>query len=205
MWKMLSYLMRALRPSSQAKVTKPVERAPGSTDTPPQKETPPAAGTTNKVVLTDSSIRLSTNFTLGEFTNSEVAARKGIDNYPTPEQYRALKALCINLLQPLRNKLKRPMVISSGFRSPELNEALSSSSSTSQHMLGEAADIHAVGMSALDLARYIHQSGLEYDQLILEYYEGPGTGWVHISFKRSGNKREPLTINKSGVYRGLRA
>ena len=94
----------------------------------------------------------------------------------------SLKKLCENVLQPIRNRFEKPVIISSGFRSAELNKAIGSSSK-SQHCKGEAADIEIYGIDNKILAQWIHNN-TKYDQLILEFYKesDPQSGWVHVSF-----------------------
>lgn len=137
-------------------------------------------------------MRLSTNFMLSEFTKSEIATRKGISNVPGTDVIARLQDLVTAVLQPLRTALGKPMVINSGYRSFEVNKLVGGSAS-SQHTLGEAADVEVPGMSNKDLAEYIKKN-LPYDQLILEFYDGvdPSSGWVHVSYKKTGNRKQYL-------------
>lgn len=136
------------------------------------------------------STKLSPNFTVGELSRSEAAARKGVDNTPTPEALENLRALCEKVLQPLRDAMKKPMHINSAYRGPEANAAVGGSK-TSQHMTGEAADIEFDGFDNKLLAKKIIELKLPFDQLILEFVDAdrPGSGWVHVSHKRSGPQR----------------
>ena len=96
------------------------------------------------------------------------------------------------------------MVVNSGYRSPELNEAIGGSEE-SQHCKGEAADIEIPGVSNKELAEWIRDN-LSYDQLILEFYNGvdPRSGWVHVSYvDDKTNRKSTLTINKNGVFNGF--
>ena len=73
-------------------------------------------------------MKLSPNFSLAEMTHSQTAAREGIDNTPKPEHLENLKRLCIELLEPIRSMLgNRPIAVSSGYRSPQLNAAVNGS------------------------------------------------------------------------------
>ena len=83
---------------------------------------------------------LSKNLSLGEFTNSQTAKRRGIDNTPKGEHLEAAKILAENIFQPIREHFATPIFISSGYRSQALNEAIGGSK-TSQHSKGEALDI----------------------------------------------------------------
>lgn len=136
-------------------------------------------------------MQLTKNFTVSELSRSEAAIRKGMDNTPPPEVVENLRALAENVLQPLRDKLGKPLRINSGYRSPAVNRAIGSGSS-SQHTRGEAADIEFPGMDTKALASIIVSLGLPYDQLILEFYVpgDPSSGWVHVSHKRQGPQRK---------------
>ena len=126
-------------------------------------------------------MELSRNFTLTELTKSDTAIRKGINNNPNAEQIEKLKSLCENILQPVRDHFGR-VKVTSGFRSPELCQAIGSSIN-SQHAKAEAADFECVGVDNAELADWIHRE-LPYDQLILEFYTPgePNSGWIHCSF-----------------------
>ena len=130
---------------------------------------------------------LTTNFTLKEFTDSETAAKKKINNTPTEEHVANLKALCEKVLQPVRDILKKPIKINSGFRSKDLNEAIKGAAS-SQHMYGEAADITLGSKNSnKGLFKTIKDLGV-YDQLIDEQ----DYNWIHVSYKRIGVNRKQI-------------
>ena len=137
-------------------------------------------------------MKLSANFQLSELVKSQTATRKGIPNNPSPAHIDNLKALCVNVLQPIRSHFNSPVLISSGYRSPELCIAIGSKIS-SQHAEGKAADLEVVGVDNKLLATWIKEN-LEYDQLILEFYnEGePDSGWVHISWNSDNNRNSSL-------------
>ena len=126
-------------------------------------------------------MELSRNFTLTELTKSDTAIRKGINNNPNAEQIEKLKSLCENILQPVRDHFGR-VKVTSGFRSPELCQAIGSSIN-SQHAKAEAADFECVGVDNAELADWIKRE-LPYDQLILEFYTPgePNSGWIHCSY-----------------------
>lgn len=140
-------------------------------------------------------MKLAFNFTLEEFTKDALALRMGIDNTPNQEQIDNMEALCINVLQPLREHLG-PMYIVSGFRSPELNKALQGRED-SPHLSGMAADIEVPGIPTFDLADWITEK-LIFDQVVVEQYT-PGvldSGWVEVSFNPNGrqhNRRQAFT------------
>jgi zinc D-Ala-D-Ala carboxypeptidase len=154
-------------------------------------------------------MKLSENFTMAEFTKSQTAERKGIDNTPEGDHLDAAVSLFENVVQPVRDHFG-PTVINSGYRSPELNEAVGGSS-RSQHCKGEAVDIEVPGVPNAELAVWIRDN-LEFDQLILEFYTSgiPDSGWVHVSYKADGsNRRSILTAmredGKTNYYEGLYA
>ena len=142
-------------------------------------------------------MRLSKNFTLAEFTKSQTAERRGISNNPNADHIFNLTALAENILQPIRNEFGS-FVVSSGYRCVELCEAIGSSKN-SQHAKGEAADFEVAGVSNFKLASWI-ESNLPYDQLILEFYTGGNTGWIHCSYVPDGRK-ESLTYDKQNGFR----
>ena len=137
-------------------------------------------------------MRLSKNFTLAEFTKSQTATRRGIDNTPEGEHLEAAKELFENVVQAVRDHFGLT-VINSGYRGPELNEAVGGSAK-SQHCNGEAVDIECPGNSNYDVAKWI-EDNLDFDQLILEFYTPgiPDSGWVHVSYKPEGNRKSVLT------------
>ena len=143
-------------------------------------------------------MKLTTNFSLAELTASQVAARKGIPNNPTAGQIENLKKLCESILQPIRNHYDSPVIISSGFRTPELC-VLINSSINSQHAKGQAADLQVIGVDNKALAKYIKEN-LDFDQLVLEFYkesEGPHSGWVHVSYVGKENRKQSLTATRA--------
>ena len=141
-------------------------------------------------------MRLSKNFLLAELIKSQTATRKGIDNEPSEEHINNLIHLAETVLQPIRDEFGRPVVISSGYRSPELCEAIGSSAK-SQHAKGEAADFEVPGMDNMQLAMWISRN-TKFDQLILEFYEpgDPNSGWVHCSAVKEGSRAQVLKASK---------
>lgn len=132
--------------------------------------------------------KLTKNFFLSELLASETAARRGIANAPTGADLGNIRNFLAPGLQAVRDLLGVPMVVSSGYRGPALNKAIGGSSS-SQHMVGLAADFTAPGFGTpLKICRAIMASGLVFDQMIME-----GT-WVHISFSAKP-RRQVLTAH----------
>lgn len=136
-------------------------------------------------------MKLTENFYLSEFTKSQTALRKNIDNTPAEWQIENIKRLCIKVLQPIRDHFG-PVIVSSGFRSRTLNTAIGGSN-TSEHCYGRAADIECLAVDNLELAKWIRDT-LKFNQLILEMYTigDPRSGWVHVSYS-SINKNSVLT------------
>ena len=141
-------------------------------------------------------MNLSRNFTLSELTKSDTAIRKGINNNPNAEQIEKLKALCENILQPVRDHFGR-VKVTSGFRSVALCGAIGSSA-RSQHAKAEAADFECMGTDNAELADWINQN-LDYDQLILEFYTPgePNSGWIHCSYTPDQPRKQFLHAYKS--------
>ena len=140
-------------------------------------------------------VRLSKNFTLQEFTKSQTAERRGIDNTPVAGHLENAKALFENIVQPVRDNFG-VTVINSGYRCGDLNYAIGGSN-TSQHCKGEAVDIECPGTPNYDVAKWIEEN-LDFDQLILEFYTPgiPDSGWVHVSYKTEDNRKGVLTAMK---------
>lgn len=109
--------------------------------------------------------RLGRFFTWAEFTASSTARKLGLDNTPTLEAQQALQVLTAYVLDPLRGVLGSRLRVTSGYRSPAVNEAVDGSAS-SQHMRGEAVDLLAEGLTARELAGVIVRAGLPFDQVI---------------------------------------
>jgi hypothetical protein len=144
-------------------------------------------------------MQLSKNFTLEEFTKSDTATKKGIDNTPQGVHMENLKNLVEKVVQPVREHYGKPVKVNSGYRGAKLNEAVGGAA-TSQHCNGEACDIEVPGIPNADLAAYIRDN-LPFDQLILEFYTPgiPDSGWVHVSLKKDGPQRKQcLTALKEG-------
>lgn len=149
-------------------------------------------------------MRLSENFTLSELTKSQTAERFGLSNEPTPEVIDNLKELVVNVLQPIRQHYNKPVVVSSGYRSVEVNSAIRGAKN-SDHVKGMAADIEIHGVSNYEVAKWI-ESNLQFRQLILEFYTlgVPNSGWVHVSYDRNDLKKQSLTAYRTEtgiVYR----
>ena len=141
-------------------------------------------------------MRLSNNFTLEELCASSVAKQNKVSNTPNKQAVENLGCLVQNLLQPLRDKLRRAIIVTSGYRSPEVNK-LVGGASNSQHVLGQAVDITVAGMTPRTLAEFVTRSGLTFDQMIVE--EVGNTSWLHLSYTRKFNRKERL-LYRGGKY-----
>lgn len=133
---------------------------------------------------------------MAEFTKSQTAERKGINNTPQGVHLEAAKALFENVVQKVRDHFGTT-TINSGYRCPTLNTAVGGSK-TSQHCHGEAADIEVPGVANSDLADWI-VANTDFDQVILEFYTPgiPDSGWVHVSYKADGSNRgKALTVSR---------
>lgn len=129
------------------------------------------------------------HFTIEELSRSTTAMSRGINNKPNATQEAALTALVDNVLDPLRDKFGRPIMVNSGFRCTALNKAVGGAS-TSQHMTGEAADIDAGTRAGNKELFDIIRKELPFDQVIDE----KNFSWVHVSYKSSGNRKQTLKL-----------
>lgn len=132
---------------------------------------------------------------MGEFMNTNVESL----NIPDKEAQKNIERLVKNVLQPLRSYIKRPIIITSGFRSKEVNDRVGGAL-TSQHLKGEAADFVIESMSNDDIIETIKRLKLPFDQLIDEVKfrpDGSFTRWIHISLKKSNNRYEILKARNS--------
>ena len=151
-------------------------------------------------------IQLSEHFKLSEFTRSATATARKIDNTPSQEVISNLKVLCQNVLEPLRAFAQQPIIISSGYRCPQLNVKVGGVYS-SQHTLGEACDIR------IPVAKHTPQrdgkahtdkevlnswfdwivTNTDFDQAIIETANGKDF-WIHVSCRRNKRKNRHQVI-----------
>ncbi len=124
---------------------------------------------------------LTTNFSVEEMTFSGVASRLGLNNTPGRVEAANLKRVAV-LMETIRRLLgDRPIVVHSGYRSPELNQAIGGVE-TGAHCHGLACDFICPDFGApAQVALAIFNAHIEYDQLILEY------GWVHVGLAQEGH------------------
>lgn len=136
----------------------------------------------------ETDMRLTPNFTLSELT----VTNTGLSNVPTQAEIAHLRALAVHVLQPLRERLGRPVLVNSAFRSAQVNRAVGGRA-TSQHRLGQAADIRVVGMTSRALAQHIIDMRLPFDQLIEEFGR-----WVHVSYRPSNRGQVLTAVTRAG-------
>ena len=147
-------------------------------------------------------MQLSKHFTLEEMEKSQTATRKGIKNKAGSGEIKNLGDLCYEVLEPVRAKFDKPVTITSGYRSPELSEAIGSKS-TSQHCSGEAVDFEIAGVSNLQVALWL-TNNVNFDQCILEFWTGEASsGWIHVSYKDGSNRKQVLTYDGKSYTNGL--
>jgi len=137
------------------------------------------------------------NFRYREFTKSDTAIRKGIDNTPTDEHWGNIEKLAVNVLQPARKALGR-MRITSGYRSKKLNKAINGSK-RSLHCFGCASDVEPLKakISLLDLLEWIYNN-CEFRVLIAEFFPG---GWVHVGYVEGRNDHKLKLKDKNHNYK----
>ena len=128
------------------------------------------------------------NFSISELIHSESALKWNINNMPDINSLDCIFDLIVYCLQPIRDFLNVPMIITSGFRCKDVN-TLVGGKPTSQHLKGQAADFTVSGKSVREIIDLINKSGIEYDQLINEYDK-----WCHISFVKGKNRKQCFKI-----------
>lgn len=126
-------------------------------------------------------------FKLEEFTTSRTAIKYNINNKPDGTVLLNIQELVEKVLDPAREEYNAPIIVTSGYRCPELNKKVGGVAN-SQHVTGEAADI-TTGSVANNkkLFKILEERGM-YDQLIDEY----NYSWIHVSWKRTGNNRKQI-------------
>ena len=143
-------------------------------------------------------MRLSPHFHLDEYTASETAARRGIDNTPPPELIGNLKRMAATMEQ-IRDILGAAIIVTSGYRCLELNSAIGSKP-TSAHVQGLATDFIAPSFGTpLEICRKLvpHVPELGIDQLIFEHT------WVHIGLRNGQARGQLLTLAGGGFVAGI--
>ena len=151
-------------------------------------------------------VKLSEHFTQEEFCKSDTATALGIKNIPTAVHLNTMKHTCNYLLEPLRSllcdeyKTTVYIRITSGYRSALLNSKISGASTTSKHLVGEAADIEAYYYKDTKkiviphttlyelIKKWVKEKKISVDQCIQE--KSGSAQWVHISHSAWGKTRD---------------
>lgn len=131
---------------------------------------------------------------MNELIHSDTAAKNNINNMPDITSLDCMLNLIVECLQPLRTKLGKPMIITSGYRNKQVNKLVGGAvdkngNPTSQHCKGQAADFYVKGMTIQQVIDFVKKSGVEYDQLINEYDK-----WIHISYNKGHNRKQCFKI-----------
>lgn len=132
---------------------------------------------------------------MSELIHSDTAIKHNINNMPDINSMDCLLELIVYVLQPLRDKIGKPIIITSGYRNWQVNKLVGGAvdihgNPMSQHCKGQAADFNIKGMSIAATIDFIKKSGIEYDQLINEFDK-----WVHISFNKGKNRKQCFKIS----------
>lgn len=132
---------------------------------------------------------MNLNFSISELIHSDNAIKAGIDNTPTIKEIDNLLNLIFYCLQPIRDKLKKPMIITSGYRNMKVN-FLAGGAINSGHLKGTCADFIVKGMTVQQLFNFICDLGIDFTQLI-EEHKG-NTSWIHIEYDKQNLKKDKL-------------
>ncbi len=129
---------------------------------------------------------MNLNFKISELIKSDIAIKNNINNMPDINSLDYMLDLIVYCLQPIREKLNKPMIITSGYRCPRVNK-LVGGVNNSQHTKGQAVDFMVKGMVPTKIIDFIRINNFEFDQLINEYDK-----WVHISYVKGKNRHQVL-------------
>lgn len=124
--------------------------------------------------------KLTEHFTLREMIQSGTAIKLGIVNTPTEQDIVRLKALCVNVLEPMRRRFG-VIHVTSGYRCEALNKAVGGVKN-SQHMKGEAADLHCSSVHQAEKMACYAREKLVFDQLLIERVLANQCCWIHVSY-----------------------
>ena len=148
-----------------------------------------------QIVQLNSNAKLSDHFTLGEMTKS--SSHPEVYNIPSHEAIANLKRVC-EWLEVLRKRYGKPIIINSGYRSPQLNKKIGGVAG-SNHLTGCAVDIRVLGMEQLIryatiLLDYADESKQDFDELLIERNRY-GSIWLHFAVRPFSNRRKVCFIN----------
>ena len=149
----------------------------------------------SEIVQLNSNANLSEHFVLGEMTKSN--SHPEVYNIPSHEAIANLKRVC-GWLEILRSRAGGPILINSGYRSPQLNKKIGGVP-TSNHLTGCAVDIRVADMEQLIryaaiLLDYAEESHQQFDELLIERNRY-GAIWLHFAVRPKGNRRKVAFIN----------
>lgn len=125
---------------------------------------------------------------MSELIHSDTAILHNINNMPDINSLDNMIDLVYYVLNPIRERIKKPMIITSGYRNEKVNR-LVGGKNTSQHLKGQAVDFIIQGMKPSEIVHFIRNTYIEYDQLINEYDK-----WVHISYNKGNNRQQCFKI-----------
>ena len=138
-------------------------------------------------------MNLTEHFTLEELTHTD---HREFENVPNEQELENLKRLAAFLEEVKKALGGKPVMVNSGFRSKQVNDAVGSKD-TSQHRLGCAVDIRVPQLTPDQVVKTIMASGLAYDQLIREFDR-----WTHVSIPNTPEaapRKQVLIIDKQGT------
>lgn len=127
-------------------------------------------------------------FKMSELIHSDKANILRINNMPDINSLDNMLNIICYVLNPIRERLQKPIIITSGYRCKELNKAVNGATN-SQHLKGQAVDFVVNGMKIEDIIKFINNMNIEYDELINEYDK-----WVHISYVKGHNRQRCFKI-----------
>jgi hypothetical protein len=140
---------------------------------------------------------MTQNFSIFEATRSSKAIQLGIDNSLTPSLMQQATWFAETVLQPLRDAIGKPFIVSSWYRCPALNKAVGGVYNSS-HLSATAADINIKGLTSQEafdaLLVALKDLRIDFDQLIIERNTKTGATWVHLGAKKTGNRQQHLKL-----------
>lgn len=143
-------------------------------------------------------IKASNNFTVNELLHSDTAVAKGVENFPSIQDFKNLMNAVEHLWQPVRELLGHPVSVTSAYRNPTVNKLVGSSGS-SAHLVGYAMDFRCPMFgNTSDVVKFLTKElpkrGIKFDQLILEYRNSPNS-WVHLAWKNQRGQQRSQVFN----------